>query len=164
MKLYQITNEYQSVLSRLFDPETGEIDNNALEVLNIIDKRFEDKGIDVVHHLRNIESDIECVDREIERLSRIKKRINSESEWLREYLKSNMLEKGITEISCPYFKIMIRDCPESVDVPCEAQIPQKYFIEKTTYKLDKIAIKKDIKAGIEVEGASLKRNKSLVIK
>lgn len=163
MKLYEISENYQRALETLFDPETGEINETSLALLDKSAGDFQTKGLSVVHYIRNMETSLDAIDREVKRLDKIKKRIEKESEWLRSYLLNNMTANGIKEISCPYLTIKTRINGESLDVQNEKMIPQKYFDERTVYKLDRIRLKKDLQKGEQVMGAGLKRTVSLKI-
>jgi len=72
----------------------------------------------------------------------------------------------LTGIECPYFQISLRNNPESVDVLNPDLIPIEYFTipEPPPPILDKVALKKAIQSGKEVEGARLIRNQSIQIK
>jgi uncharacterized protein (DUF169 family) len=73
---------------------------------------------------------------------------------------------GINEISCPYFVIKLKKNPVSVDVFNKLQIPEQYIKTKQTieHSVDKVKIKEDILAGVEIPGATLKQNVRLEIR
>ena len=86
--------------------------------------------------------------------------LQKKSDSIKEYLFRNMIESGIEEISCPYFKLSIRQNPAKVVVQDESLIPDKYMVTKTTSAPDKRLIKKD--GGCT--GVELVTSQSLVIK
>ena len=94
------------------------------------------------------------------------KAIESRSNSLKAYLLDNMQRLNIKEISCPQFKITIRKPQKIVSLVSDIDaIPAEYKKSVTTESVDKMAIKKALKAGELVSGAELIDGKtSLIIK
>lgn len=164
MNLFQISNEYQSILDDTFDEETGEIKEISLIDLNEVKEKLEDKIIAVASYIKNIDAEKEAVEQAkktlITREARLNKRMNS----LSEYLQSNMERCGISEIKSPYLVIKIKKCPLSVGIIDEYFIPELYKKHKDMITIDKLKIKEDILSGKEIPGALLKQNNRLEIK
>lgn len=175
-KLYEISNEYQSLLDLISsavnlevtnDGEVLEYDlNGSLDAeLRLIKDSFENKAIAVAMYIRNLEADAEAIASVISEMRERSLRYAKQANSLREYLKFNMEKTGITDkIKCPAFEIRIKTNPESLVILDESLIPDIYIKEKIVKSVDKVSIKKDIQAGFEVEGTKLERNKVLVIK
>jgi hypothetical protein len=71
---------------------------------------------------------------------------------------------GIEKVTSPTLTLSVRLNPASVSIPMQELLDSKFLIEKTTIQADKVAIKKAIESGENVEGATLVRTQSLVIK
>ncbi len=164
MKLFEIANEYQNILEQTFDQETGEINEQAIALLDEAKDNVKEKGIAVASYIENIEAEEKAIDAAIDRMERRKKQLSSQSQFLVNYLKSNMERCGINEISCAYFKVGIKKCPVSVDIFNENEIPNEYKKTKEIINIDKIKIKEEILAGVVIPGAALKQNTRLEIR
>jgi len=167
MKLYEISDQYQNILNNIhnsIDQETGEINETALSLLDEVKTEFREKGIAVASYIKNLEADRKAIEAARKAMAEREQRIRNEIEWLNNYLNSNMQKCGITEISCPYFVVKLKKCPVSVSLDCEMLISDEYVRKVTNISYDKMKIKEKLLAGIEVPGASLKQNTTIVIK
>ncbi len=164
MKLYELAADYETAFGALVDPETGEMAENALMILDSLQTDIKDKGLAVATYIKNIDADAEALEAEEKRMAARRKAIVSRKEWLKSYLRTNMEACGISEISSPYFSVKLKKCPPSVHVFEEDMVPSDYFKEKTTVSLDKIKMKQDIQAGIVIPGAELVQGNTVTIK
>jgi predicted transcriptional regulator len=164
MKLYEIANQYQEVLSEICNEETGEINETALVRLEEVKDSIKEKGIAVASFIENIEAEEKAIDAAIDKMERRKKQLANQSTFLVNYLQSNMERCAINEISCPYFVVKLRKCPLSVDITDELSIPDEYKKRKEVVSIDKLKIKEEITNGVVVPGASLKQNLRLEIR
>lgn len=81
-------------------------------------------------------------------------------EQIREYLRDNMEERGITELSAPGIVIKLTRGSEAVQIDDESLIPDNYWrIERAP---EKALIKRAIKDGYDVAGARVVAGKSLL--
>lgn len=156
MKLYEIANAYENIISSAINPETGEINETMLAKLDDISADANQKGIAVASYIKNMEAERDAIDSAQKKMVARKKRLDSDIEWLENYLHFNMTKLGISKISCPYFNISMRNNPVSVDIEDEASLPEKYINIVTERKINKTMIRDDLKAGIAIPGASLK--------
>ncbi|HHU6749870.1 TPA: siphovirus Gp157 family protein [Staphylococcus pseudintermedius] len=95
-------------------------------------------------------------------LSKRRKSYENKIKSLQKYLLDSMKYKGETKFKTEEFTYFIRKS-DSTQINDESAIPDKYKIEQAP-KIDKTQIKKDIKAGIDVAGASLVQNESLGVR
>ena len=160
--LYNIAAEYQHLSDQLIESE-GELTPELQELLSINKDELEYKGQSYAMVIKGYESDITVINSEIQRLIDLSTRRNKAIERLKNNLKAAMLLYGYDKIETPLVKLSFRKS-ESVEIINEAQLDQKYMVEKITVTPNKVAIKNDIKAGIEVEGAVLSVNQNLQIK
>jgi len=163
MNLYQMTGNYQQALSELSE---SELDAETIaDTLEGLEGEIMDKSKNVAAYFLNLDSDIEQL-KEAE--AKIKaRRITAENhaKRLKDYLLDNMITNEISKIECPEFKITIRKAVASVEVIDQDLIDPEYIKTKTTESVDKVSLKKALKAGENINGARLSYgNPSLSIK
>ncbi|MBX4189694.1 siphovirus Gp157 family protein [Candidatus Parcubacteria bacterium] len=168
LSFWEIGAEYQRLLPQLYNPETGEIDEEIDRQISAISETADNKCISVTKWIKHLEAErkqIEFVKQEIaKRESAYDKEIAKQMQ----YLENNMKRCNIKEIKCPYFTIKLKENPYSTEILDEAVIPEKFMrtkeIVKTEIKPDKNAIKEEVlSTGIQVPGASVERKTKIVI-
>jgi Gp157 protein len=164
MQLYKLTEQYEQAFTDMVDADTGEVNDKALAMLDALQGDVKDKGLAVAAYIRNHDADVDALKAEEQRLAARRKQLESRMDWLRGYLLDNMVRCGISEIKSPYFTIKTKKCPPSVKVLNDADLPQKYIRVKEQISVDKVQIKQDICSGIEVPGATIEQNTTIVIK
>ncbi|WP_368862723.1 siphovirus Gp157 family protein [Staphylococcus haemolyticus] len=160
-------------------PNLFDLSTDYAELLNMVDKgySFEDlqdtldsiqadmntKVDNTVGLIRSIEADIDVIDKEIKRLQALKKQKNNFIGRLKQYLQDalEVQQKDNYRTSTNY--IYKRNNQPSVNITNEALIDKAYRIPQPD-KYDKKAMKEDILAGADVEGAELVNSTSLVVK
>lgn len=162
--LYVLSNEYQEAARQLADLELDE--QTIADTLEGLAGEIEIKATNVAMFCRNLEASAEQI-REAERAMALRRKsIENRAEHIREYLKANMEATGITEISCPYFKLAIKQNPASVVIDAESQIPVEFMRipEPPPATPDKKALAAALKEGKEIPGAHLARGTRLDIR
>ncbi len=163
MKLYEISKELQGIFDDV--SEDGELTDEMIGNLNGLQQDFEVKAISVAAYIKNIEAEEAAIANAIKNMGIRKLRLTKQVQGLTDYLQYNMQRLSIIEIkSSPYFKISLKQCPPSIDVFDEKQIPSEFWREKVTASVDKIMLKKVINDGVDVPGASIQRKIKLEIK
>ena len=166
MNLYELTQQQLELKQQLMEMNLDEqtiadtIEGSSLE----ISKKIENYGI----VLRDRESFVDAISKEIERLT---ERMNSEKkriERTKNWLLSSMVTLEIKQVECPLFTIAVHENPPSVDVYNDKIVPIQYIrvpkYEPPMPAPDKRLILADLKAGKEVAGCVLKQDKRIVIK
>lgn len=168
IKLYELTEEERK-LRELFEgainEETGEIvDCGTLEELNEeFTKALTTKSEGIIKVIREQETTLEALDKEIERLTALKNRMKKENDGFKDYIKYNMLQMGVKKIETPLGNISTRQTT-ATEILDTSLIPQEFMKEKVSYSISKTDIKKALQEGKEVAGARLVINTSLIIK
>lgn len=157
MKLYEITNSINQVKKFIDDPEELEA---YLDTLNI---ELENKAKNIFMLMKNIEAPIQAIDDEIERLTKMKKSYQAKTSNLKNYISYTMQKNGIEKIESDIVKFSFRKS-ESINITNEELIPEEFINIKEVKTVDKIAIKKAIKAGNNVRGVECLLHKNLQIK
>ena len=157
MNLYEIEQEILNV----FDVETGEIlDEEKLASLQMAQEK---KIENIALFIKNLESDAEQIKIEKNALAEREKRAKNKAESLRKYL-SNFLAGN--KFESPRVAISFRTST-SVEADVEALMKVENGNEYLKYSLptaDKVAIKKALQEGIELDGCRLVTNQNMQIK
>lgn len=163
--LYQLSVDYQMLLQRLSDA-----DLDATTIADTIDSTglldsFQDKAQNIEYVARSLEMFSPAIDAEIKRLKELKASRENKATALREYLKTNMVKCGIDRIDAGLFKIRIQANPPSVEVYEPGLITNQYMRQPPIPPPapDKNLIARDLKLGMEVQGARLVQSTRLVV-
>lgn len=159
--LYEITERYNNLLDLLDNEEiTQDILNSAL---NEVQDEFNEKALNIVKFIKNLESDVNGLDAEEKRLKAKKLAYKNKIEGLKKYLESGMVFSGLKKLDLGVFNISIAKNPPSLNILDEKLIPAEYLIEQAP-KIDNTSIKNAIKEGKEIAGCELVQKESLRIK
>jgi hypothetical protein len=164
LSLYQLSGNYLQALDFLTDPDLDlpiEAINDTLESLT---GELEDKAINVAKFLKNMEATAEAIKNAETDMAKRRKALENRVQSLKDYLKGNMVNTGISKIECPYFKLSIQNNPAAVNVFDEEAVPLEFKKQVVSWSIDKTAIKHAINGGKNVAGATLTNGKRLVIK
>jgi len=160
LSLYKIEAEYIQLAEQLMD---GELTPEIESALEINKETLQNKAVNYGFVCKQLKSDVDVIDAEIDRLSALKKQRNKTIDKLKQTLSDAMQLYGLEKIETPIIKICFRES-QSVEIDNVALLDQKFMIEKVTVSPDKNAIKKAIQAGEEVIGAVIKANQNIQIK
>jgi len=152
--MYEMTEQMQG-LQALIDE--GEMDAETLhDTLDGLTTDLQEKGQGVLHVLANLDGDIKAYDAEIKRMTARKKTLANHHNWLKEYLRTNMVDSGITKIECPLFTASLKKAAKMVEITSEKLLPTNYkTLVPASWTVNKAQILNDLKAGIEIPGAGL---------
>ena len=165
MKLYEIANDYLSLMEAI---ENGEIPEEALaDTLESIESGIEEKADNIACLLKNLSAEIDAIKAEENNLVERRKQREKTHERLKQYLSDTLQRIGKTKIETARNRITFRKS-ESVEVD-ESMFMQWAAIYrgdllnvKTT--VDKTAIKAELKSGVKLPNAQIVTNFNLQIK
>lgn len=161
MKLWEISKLINT--DRLFkvsddasvDTETGEVFDK--EYLDNLPMEQEEKSLNVGLVIKNMSNDMEQIDKEIKRLTAMKKSTQSKIESLKSY---------ILTYGCPVKEVAVTirfsKGRESVEVEKGVDLPESF--RKYTWTPNKTAIGEALKEGQEIAGCRLVRKPSVSVK
>lgn len=161
MKLWEISELMNT--GRLFkvsddasvDTETGEVFDK--EYLDNLPMEQEEKSRNVGLVIKNMSNDIEQIDKEIKRLTAMKKSTQSKIESLKSY---------VLTYGCPVKDVAVTirfsKGRESVEVEKGVDLPESF--RKYTWTPNKTAIGEALKEGQEIAGCRLVRKPSVSVK
>lgn len=158
--LYQIEQDYLSLINEIEESD-GELSQEVQDALVINEGQLKQKSISYLEVIKTKEAFNKNVDEEIKRLQAIKKRNNTLVNRLNSTLLDAVNLFGEFEVGTLTFTTRKS---ESVLIEDQEQISEDYKLNKVVTSVDKLAIKKAIKEGKEVKGATLQENKSLRVK
>lgn len=156
-KLYEIAKEY----ALLEDTD----DDNAVAKLDDIEGALQEKATNITYVLENMRATIEAMDGAMSRMAERKRRIQAQSDRLRQYVIGCMVSAGIRKIECPNFTMSVRDNPPHVVIDDEDILPINYLREPPTRLVpDKKKILEEIQNGKIIEGCHVECGKTLIVK
>lgn len=160
-KLYEITNDFQTVLE--MDIENAEDADAMVQLLEEVKTRFEDKAEGVMKIVRMTEGDVAAFKLEEERIYKARKAKEKKVEWLKEYLRRNMQMTETKVCQAGIFKLMRVNAKPSVLIENETILPQDFIVRKEVLSPDKGRIFEVLSGGGQVPGAALVPNEYLKV-
>lgn len=161
--IYELTDEYVELLNMLEDPD---IDPDVLaDTMEGLSGEIEVKADGYAKVIAELNAAIAGLKAEIERLANRKTTMENNVKYLKSTLQFAMETTGKTKFKTELFSFGIQKNPASVviDEPYLENIPDKYLIPQDP-KIDKVKIKEDLKAGIDIGIAHLEQSQSLRIR
>lgn len=147
--LYELTQDAAMLQDLL---ESGEIDEqvfkDTLEAMDV-DTKIEN----ICKMIRNLDANATAYKAEKDRLAAKEKSANNAVARLKESLLNFMLTTDKKKVEVGVFTVS-KSVSKSVEILYEDMLDEKYFVPQPD-KVDKTAITKDIKAGVDVAGAKL---------
>ena len=160
MTLYEINKAIEETFYSAIDPETGEILSD--EALAALDQLEEDRAVKVENialFVKNLTAEADAIKAEEDRLHARRKTAENRAQWLKDYLNNMLAGEKFKTARC---SVSFRNT-DSVLITNSASIPSEFLIPQEP-KIDKRGISSALKEGKEVEGAELRKNRSIIIK
>ncbi len=157
--LNELVCKYDALKNILETIDEEEQDESCFEALKALQADVKEVALPIaatVINLANRAEELKTLRKKLD--AKIKSAERREAE-IREYLLDNLIAGDITKIDGDYISVAVHKNRSSVDVYSENLIPPFYFREKVIKSVDKDAIKKDIEAGVDVQGAKLVNSK-----
>jgi len=166
MKLYELTKELAQLADQLESlPEDEETKTEIYNRLDQFGVQFEFKAEQIGKLIINLQSDIEQLKAEEERLYQRRKSLTTHMEHLKEYLLYNMEQLQINHVKGDVLNVVLRDNPPSVLVINLELIPQEFNRVIHKVEPDKKAIIEHFKSTGEIPaGCEIVRQKRVEIK
>jgi len=167
--LYEYNQAYKEALGLLMVNEEAEVVNEDGEIINIADyiKSLEgdihDKIEGTILFTKELESDINGLKAEMDALKKRYQTKQNLFDRLRKGVADTMLELGETKMETSKMALSFRKS-ETVEIDDTFELPQKYIKKKIEEVPDKVAIKKALKDGEVIEGATLMVHQNLQVR
>lgn len=153
MKLYEI----DAAIFECFDMETGEIfDIERFEALNFEkDKKIES----ICLYIKNLKAEAEALKAEKDAFAQRQKSAENKMEGLKRYISSFLDGEAFktTKVQVSFRK------SESLEISEGAKIPEE-FLKYKEPEVNKVDLKKAVKAGLTLEGVELVQKNNIQIK
>lgn len=157
--LYEIANDYAKLMDEDFDPEF------IADTLSGIEGMLEDKIENCLAVIKNEIAYAESLKAESKKLAERAKSSELRAERIKEYVVASLETAGKKSLKAGVHQVTVRSPSKSVEITDSGALPSEFVEYETNIKPDKLAIKKQLEAGIEVPGAQIKTGKpSLLIK
>lgn len=169
MKLYELTNEYQTILN-MIDEETEFPAEAIADTLEAITAEIEVKADNIACMLKSLDAEIAAIKSEETRLSDRRKSKQTAYDRIKQYLSDELRRANIDKVETARNKITFRKS-ESVELLVDEGAFIKWAQESNddllTYvdpKINKTAIKAAIKDGMNIAGATITEKQNIQIK
>lgn len=168
MKLYEIKDEYLTVLDMAQDEE---IDADAIrDTLESIQGEFDEKVDNIACIIKSLTAETEAIKAEQDKLAARAKAKKAKADRLKDYIYDQMSCIGKRKVDTARNKITINKAPPSVKIDNEsaflgwATLEHEDYITQKPPVPNKTIIKDALKNGIEIPGVHLEAGESLRIK
>lgn len=158
--LFSISAEQLRLINMLEETE-GELNPEIEEALIINDANFVVKASSYIEAIKREEARADMADQRIKELMAYKKTHTNIAKHLRGALAYAMDAMGKDKVELDLHKISFRTST-AVNITDEARIPNTYI--KVETKIDKESLKRDLKAGLVIEGAELITNRNIQVR
>jgi hypothetical protein len=160
MKLFELTEQYQKLLSMVDD----ECDIQAIQdTLEGIEGMIADKAESIAKLMKSIEADERAIKAEEDRLKARREALANRRLSIKEYLQNQLIASNIDKVKGTMFTVSIQNNPPSVQIAEGAKVPEKYLIPQEA-KVDKRALLDDLKAGAVYEGIEMIQTRGVRIR
>lgn len=157
--LYEIANDFAKLTDSDMDPEM------IADTLEGIEWELEGKVENCLAVIKNELAYAESLKAESKKLAERAKSSELRADRIKEYIAASLETAGKKSMKAGVHQVTVRSPSKSVEITDSGAIPAEFVEYETNIKPDKLAIKKQLEAGIEVPGAQIKTGKpSLLIK
>lgn len=158
MKLYELTDNYKSILNDdSLDPQA------ATDTLDAIKDDIRVKADSIASMIDELKSQAKRKKDKAKSWRESATADENKARWLQQYLTDELDNAGIKKMETDNHLLNVRNYKQSVVVDDLNGLPQQFVEEKTSYMPNKKAIYQALRKG-NVPGAHLKKNRSVTIK
>jgi hypothetical protein len=158
--IYNVDSAFQSIVNMHADGDLT--DEQFKEALVALEENKVEKCGNAICYLNMLKHGIEDMKDEEKRIATMRKALESRAKNLESAFAYVLKNMGDKEVITKYGVMKVRKNPPSVVVDDVTKIDSKYTRQKIQIDIDKIAIKKAIQAGENVDGCRLEQTEKLV--
>jgi hypothetical protein len=160
MGIYKIGSAFENVVNM---HANGDLTDEQLkDALVALEESKVEKCGNAICYLNMLKHGIEDMKAEEKRINTMRKALESRAKNLESAFAYVLKNMGDKEVITKYGVMKVRKNPPSVVVDDVTKIDSKYTRQKIQIDIDKIAIKKAIQAGENVDGCRLEQTEKLV--
>lgn len=160
--LFDINKSMMDAWDAAIDPETGELDAEALAAFEELQMERDEKVENIGCWIKNLNADAAALKEEAKNMTERAKRAERKADGLKRYLEAALHGEKFQSTRCAisWRKTTSVEVDEA-EVP---ELPEQYVRRKVTVEADKTAIKDALKAGEVIEGCRLVERNNISIK
>jgi len=159
MKLYEIAEDYRQALEELTDLD----DEAVVDTLDALKGELQVKATNIIQYTQEMGVSIQGMKDAERRMAARRKVAENKMNRILEYVKHVMESANVLKVETAEMEISIVNNPPKVVVETEEIIPEEYFTEVITMKLDKAKLKESLKKE-SIMGAKLVQETRIKIK
>lgn len=171
MKLYELSTAFAELFDRLDGFEDDENGEAAwFDTLDMLETDFSDKAENIAAYIKQLNAEAAILKEQERSFAERRRAKEHHAERLKAYLLREMQAVNLSKIDRPMARISLRsnaEAPHFADEPAFISWAQNNADELLRYKppeIDKAAVKKYLQAGHEIDGVTLERSQSVIIK
>lgn len=170
MTLYEIDARICGIIDQLTDPDTGEINDEALTALDELQEERTAKLENIGLYIKNLSAEAKAIKAEEDALKRRRTTLENKEARLRAYLSDGL---GGEVLKSARISVTYRKTPEAVKFENSeaenffrawADASRKDLLRYREPEIDKAAVKSAILAGEDIRFARLESGTSMIIK
>ena len=127
MRLYQLTDTYAELAALLDECESEEEAAQLWAQMDEVGASIAEKADNYARYLRNMQSEVDGLDKEITRMQKRKRSAENRIDHLREHMRFAMGVAGATEIRTGIGKWTVRKNAPRVEVLNESEVAPEFF-------------------------------------
>ena len=160
--LYELSTMLRNIFEELDDCDSDEKITELMNTVFAVEGDLSRKGETYVKIMRNMQSDIDAIKTEKERLDKMQKRRELAIERMKEYIRMSMTAAGLKYIETPLGKWARRMSPWSCVILDESKVEDRFKIPQPP-KIDKKAMLDEFKETGEILSGADFQQKEYVI-
>ena len=175
MKLYELADTFSELFAQFdaidgLDGDTEDFKQAWFDTLEGIEAEFDAKAENIGAYIKALTAEAAALKAEESALAKRRKSKETQIKWLKQYLLDNMQAIGRTKIDRPMAVLCVRNNPESVRIEEEnafvtlcMKAGHDEYLRYRPPEIDRTAVKRALQSGEKIEGASLVREKRIVV-
>lgn len=163
MNLFEISQDYK-VLQEALESNDGLHNEETEKALEFLQDNISIKIQNCVNLIKNWNNDKECITKEIERLTKLKKTKTNAIANLKEYVLVSMNTAKYEKIDLGLDKVTIANNPGKLIIDSDELIPIEYIKTEVVSKVNTGGLKKYIEENGNIDGVRIVKSKSIRIK
>lgn len=161
--LFQLVDQYRSLQALDIEEVPEEVLRDTLEGLG---GELQIKATNVAMYQQNLQSFADAVSEAAKKMQARAKRLQAKADDVRHYLQSCMEAAQITKIESPELSLVIKKNPPTLVIAEDATIPDEFMVTPPPVAPypDKVAIKRALNEGKNIDGCRLEQGQRLEIR
>ena len=162
MNLYEVAEEIEKAFALAVDPNTGEIDDEKMVLLESLQMERDRKIENVACYIKNLKADAQALKAEKDAFQKRQKQAENKAEALSRYLMSALNGEKFSSNRC---SVSFRHTQKvTLDEGYTIYDIDTHFVRMKEPELDKTAIKKALEDGTPIAGVHMEDSLSMTIR